>query len=88
MNLAHPTPWQIKPCPTLGGYRVKDANGRTINHADDWRTAALICTAPLLLSTLRDLVERCDGSEGVRADGSNIQTMRAHNVLAILHDVT
>lgn len=31
-----------------------------------------------VLGALRDLVARCDGDEGVRADGSNIQTMRAH----------
>ena len=31
-----------------------------------------------LLEALRDLVARCDGSEGVRADGSNIDTLAAH----------
>lgn len=31
-----------------------------------------------LVSALKDLVSRCDGDEGVRADGSNIQTIRAH----------
>jgi hypothetical protein len=31
-----------------------------------------------LLAALKDLVARCDGEEGVRADGSNIQTMQAH----------
>lgn len=34
-----------------------------------------------LLDALRELVARCDGLEGVRADGSNIQTMRAHAAL-------
>lgn len=38
----------------------------------------------LLLDALRDLVARCDGAEGVRADGSNIQTMQAHSVLTRL----
>ena len=33
---------------------------------------------------LRDLMTRCDGPEGVRADGSNIQTMQAS---AVLHDL-
>ena len=35
-----------------------------------------------LLAALEELVLRCDGAEGVRSDGSNIQTMRAHAVLA------
>lgn len=32
-------------------------------------------------TALVDLVRRCDGSEGVRADGSNIDTLRAHAAL-------
>ena len=35
-----------------------------------------------LTAALEELVRRCDGDEGVRADGSNIQTMRAHAILA------
>lgn len=35
-----------------------------------------------LVAALVELVERCDGDEGVRPDGSNIQTMRAHAILA------
>ena len=46
--------------------------------------AHLIAAAPELLDALRELVARCDGEEGVRADGSNIQTMRAHAVLATI----
>jgi hypothetical protein len=34
-----------------------------------------------LVATLRNLVERCDGSEGVREDGSNIDTLAAHAML-------
>ena len=37
-----------------------------------------------LLSVLQELVDRCDGDEGVRADGSNIQTIRANALLAKL----
>lgn len=37
-----------------------------------------------LVNALRDLVTRCDGEAGVRADGSNIDTMHAHVVLAKL----
>lgn len=35
-----------------------------------------------LLAALRNLVTRCDGEDGVRADGSNIPTAQAHAVLA------
>lgn len=34
-----------------------------------------------LRKALRDLVDRCDGEEGVRADGSNISTFDAHVAL-------
>jgi hypothetical protein len=35
-----------------------------------------------LVEALEELTLRCDGQEGLRADGSNIQTMRAHAILA------
>jgi len=35
----------------------------------------------VLLEALHELVKRCDGEEGVRADGSNIQTIAAHAAL-------
>ena len=38
------------------------------------------------IEALRELVARCDGAEGVRADGSNIQTMRAHAALQALEE--
>lgn len=47
-------------------------------------TAYIVRTAnayPQLVEALRELAYRCDGEEGVRADGSNIQTMRAHGLL-------
>ena len=34
-----------------------------------------------VLSVLDDLVTRCDGAEGVRADGSNIDTLNARMML-------
>ncbi len=34
-----------------------------------------------LFAALWELVQRCDGAEGVRHDGSNIQTVQAHTVL-------
>lgn len=40
--------------------------------------ARLIAAAPDLLAALKELVARCDGEEGVGADGSNIQTIAAH----------
>lgn len=43
--------------------------------------ARLIAAAPELLEALRELVTRCDGEPGVRADGSNIDTMQAHAAL-------
>ena len=57
--------------------------------------ARLIATAPALLAeckrqreqiakmreVLEDLTLRCDGAEGIRADGSNIQTIKAHAAL-------
>lgn len=37
-----------------------------------------------LAAALEELVSRCDGEEGIRADGSNIQTMRARAALSKL----
>ena len=34
-----------------------------------------------LREALEDLTLRCDGAEGIRADGSNIQTIKAHAAL-------
>lgn len=39
-----------------------------------------------LRKALYDLVLRCDGAEGVRADGSNIDTSDAHYALGHLFD--
>lgn len=36
---------------------------------------------PRLFAALQRLVVRCDGDEGVRADGSNIDTVAAHYLL-------
>lgn len=44
--------------------------------------ANIITNAPELFDALKDLVNRCDTEEGVRADGSNIDTLKAHIVLA------
>jgi len=50
-----------------------------INEAD----SNLIKAAPVLLKALKELVSRCDGEEGVRADGSNIQTHGAHMAISL-----
>ena len=42
---------------------------------------------PQLVAALRELMLRCDGDEGVRADGSNIQTMQASAVLHNLGEI-
>ena len=52
-----------------------------------WEEGAdLIAAAPELQAELESLVARCDGEEGVRADGSNIQTVSAHALLARLRE--
>lgn len=40
-----------------------------------------------LVAALRELMLRCDGDEGVRADGSNIQTMAASALLQKLGEL-
>lgn len=40
-----------------------------------------------LVLALRNLVTRCDGAEGVRADGSNICTLEAHAALGDLREI-
>ena len=44
--------------------------------------ARLMAAAPELLAALLNLVARCDGEEGVRANGSNIDTLAAHFAIA------
>ena len=74
------------------------ANGdHFINGAQDHVTradpqdAAYIVTAcnafPQLVAALRELMLRCDGEEGVRADGSNIQTIAASGLLQSLGEL-
>ena len=48
------------------------------------RAAQAAQTDPLVeaLEALRDLVARCDGEQGVREDGSNIDTTKQHAILA------
>jgi len=42
---------------------------------------------PRLVAALRELTLRCDGEEGIRADGSNIQTIAAHAILEKLGEI-
>ncbi|HDR8989960.1 TPA: hypothetical protein QDA93_002571 [Burkholderia vietnamiensis] len=46
------------------------------------KSCANTLTTRSLRAALAELVERCDGQAGVRADGSNIDTSAAHAVLA------
>lgn len=50
--------------------KLADNKARLLQHRVEW-----------LLTALQDLVARCDGDEGVRADGSNIDTLAAHAAL-------
>jgi len=59
---------------SIGGGELHRANAqfiaRAVNAHED------------LLAALKDLVTRCDGDEGVRGDGSNVDTSWAHAVIA------
>jgi hypothetical protein len=67
---------------TVGFY---GPNGWNSDSDHDQREAAAARVSYLnggcLRTALRDLVNRCDGAEGVRADGSNICTIGAHAAL-------
>jgi hypothetical protein len=41
-----------------------------------------MAASPDLLAALIDIVRRCDGADGVRADGSNIDTRQQHAAIA------
>lgn len=58
--------------PIAGRMAIEDARAiqKAVNSHDD------------LVTALRNLVLRCDGEDGVRADGSNIDTCAAHAALA------
>lgn len=77
-----PKPWTFKGGVVVGadGRGLGSSSGRPAGEVD--ANIALACAAPDILAALADLVERCDGMEGVRADGSNIDTAWAHAVLA------
>ena len=84
-------PWTLESLTTKAGrakYGLCGSNHRicdiSVYDDRDEANARLIAAAPDLLAALRELVNRCDGAEGVRADESNIQTMQAHAVLAKL----
>lgn len=51
---------------------------------NDVRLLAAMERVKELQSALRELVARVDGAEGMRADGSNMDTTRAHAVLGDL----
>lgn len=65
--------------------RILELAKERASYAEGYRDAAYIvhaCNAyPRMVEALRELADRCDGEEGVRADGSNIQTFAARAVL-------
>ena len=87
---ATPLPW------TVGKYEfegdsIKGADGETsfcqmryypwVEQGDFPYIVHSANAYPKLVEALRELMLRCDGAEGVRADGSNIQTHNAHGLL-------
>ena len=55
-------------------YRARHGHGHVVQTASSQEAAMNACP-------ICELVTRCDGAEGMRADGSNIQTMAAHAIL-------
>ena len=94
---ATPTPWQYV---YFGGWEAHlvEADGTTIGtlSAPENTTAHSSLASNVsrivrsvnahddLVAALRDLTLRCDGEQGVRADGTNIDTLRAHAILGDL----
>lgn len=80
----------------MGGANVPVAKAIRLM-TDDWIDCGNSCPATIMslrdalkkslkrnreiTSALKSLVARCDGADGVRGDGSNIDTSRAHNAL-------
>ncbi len=97
MSAHTPGPWRAHVYPigsTVGSTRehlhvldehgcfVADCTGPSMTQDEKHRAnARLVAAAPDLRRELSALVTRCDGPEGVRADGSNIDTRAAHALL-------
>lgn len=63
-------------------WAVEWTRGGTVTWMPDRETAYLCAGADRLWAALLHLVRRCDGEEGVRPDGSNIDTLAAHAALS------
>ncbi len=85
----------VAECPTIGGVRDKRywritggegffPHGFEMTGFIAPKDALIMSSGMSLLTVLTELVERCDGEEGVRADGSNIDTRRAHYLLELI----
>lgn len=77
-----PSPWYARETFVGQSIIASEATGASVAVAYDAADGPMLAAAPELYAALRDLVARCDGEEGIRADGSNIETMRAHAALA------
>jgi len=85
----------VAECPTIAGERDKrywriTGGAGHFPHGFEMtgfiapKDALIMSAGKDLLRELTDLVSRCDGAEGVRADGSNIDTRRANYLLALI----
>ena len=84
MRKRTPGPWVKQDDLTRGRDPIgvlSDDGMEVVAQASSEANARLIAAAPDLLAALKDLVNRCDGTEGVLADGSNIQTRWAHAII-------
>lgn len=72
-------PWNLDPeTDSVYGATKSGVAAIVALNVENKHDRALIAAAPELLAALKELVARCDGEEGVGADGSNIQTIAAH----------
>lgn len=96
MNPATPLPFRAEGCSVRAmshgqWFAVASTSNRKFTQEGKHTNAVYLAhTAnayPKLVEALRELAMRCDGAEGVRADGSNIQTIAASAILQSLGEL-